>query len=69
MGNSERQCVSPYSKGNLLLNCLPYSVQAQALVDFWLEIFRVQVEARSGALRLHLSGKDGGIIVHCDLAH
>jgi len=28
-------------------------VQAEGLVNFWQENFRVQVEARSGALRIH----------------
>lgn len=30
-----------------------FQVEAQGLIDFWQENFKVQVEARSGALRIH----------------
>ena len=30
-------------------------VQAPALVDFWQENFKVQVDARTGTLRIHLA--------------
>jgi meiotic recombination protein REC8 len=33
------------------------AVQAQVLVDFWLENFKVQVEARTGALHINVNGK------------
>ncbi|KAI0961589.1 hypothetical protein AcV7_000653 [Taiwanofungus camphoratus] len=36
---------------------VPQGVQAPVLVDFWLENFRIQVEARSGALYLESSGQ------------
>lgn len=32
------------------------SVEAPVLVDFWLENFRLQVEARSGELRVEVQG-------------
>lgn len=34
-----------------------WTVQAPVLVDFWQENFKVQVEARSGALYIHPRGK------------
>jgi hypothetical protein len=33
----------------------PFLVQAPALVDFWQENFKVQVDARSGTLHIHLA--------------
>jgi hypothetical protein len=33
----------------------PFLVQAPALADFWQENFKVQVDARSGTLRIHLA--------------
>ena len=35
---------------------LGITVNAPVLVDFWSEIFRLQVEARSGQLRLDTEG-------------
>ena len=32
-------------------------VQAQVLVDFWLENYKIQVEARSGLLHVDVHGK------------
>jgi meiotic recombination protein REC8, fungi type len=33
-----------------------FQVEAQGLIDFWQENFKVQVEARSGVLRIHHEG-------------
>jgi hypothetical protein len=41
-----------------------FVVQAQVLVDFWLENYKVQVEARSGLLHVGLHGKSDD---HLDL--
>ncbi|KAF8807392.1 hypothetical protein BYT27DRAFT_7099303 [Phlegmacium glaucopus] len=40
---------------------VPKGIEAQSLIDFWQEIFKVQVEARSGALRIH---QEDGMSAH-----
>ena len=42
-----------------MTNSCGSTVEAPVLVDFWLENFRLQVEARSGELRVELQGESG----------
>jgi hypothetical protein len=37
-----------------------FKVEAQSLIEFWQENFKVQVEARSGVLRIH---HEGGVVM------
>lgn len=41
------------------------AVQAQVLADFWLENYKIQVEARSGLLHVDVHGKSSWFSVRC----
>jgi len=67
MGCSERKYVKFVLKIQPVLT--ETVVQAEGLVNFWQENFRVQVEARSGALRIHDEDGQLPIFVFAYLTH
>ena len=57
VGGSNRSWVLLMILSDSIFHRWPRAVQAQALADFWLDNYKIQVEARSGALQFDIESK------------